>query len=209
MTLLLELSIRLVGAGLIGAAIGYERELRAKEAGVRTHVLVALGSALFMVVSQYGFPADVKFDAARIAAQVVTGIGFLGGGLILKRDHVSGLTTAAGLWVTSVIGLGMGGGMYALSVLCAVLVLVVMEYLNFYTVRYGDKEVHIVISSAREKALMDAIMDMKAETKHFSLNRQGEVYRASLTLLIPKRKFGIEFIERIKNLPEIDLEVIE
>ena len=111
MTLALELTIRLVGAGLLGAVIGFERELRAKGAGIRTHVLVAIGSSLLMLISQYGFPDAVKFDAARIAAGVVGGLGFVCGGIIMKTgNHVSGLTTAVGVWVTGAIGLGMGAG---------------------------------------------------------------------------------------------------
>ena len=112
MTLALELPLRLVGAALLGAAIGYERELRGKGAGLRTHMLVALGSALFMTISIYGFPDASKFDASRVAAGVVGGLGFLCAGIIMKNRHVSGLTTAAGLWVTGAVGLGMGGGMY-------------------------------------------------------------------------------------------------
>ncbi|MBQ5401430.1 MAG: MgtC/SapB family protein, partial [Bacteroidales bacterium] len=83
MSLALQLVIRILAAALLGAAIGYEREIRTKSAGVRTHVLVALGAALFMIISQYGFGSADKFDAARVAAGVVTGIGFLGGGIII------------------------------------------------------------------------------------------------------------------------------
>ena len=120
----LELIIRLAAASLIGAAIGFERKYRAKGAGIGTHVLVAIGSALFMVVSQYGFAGAARFDAARVAAGVVSGIGFLGGGIILKQQNrVSGLTTAAGLWVTSAMGLAVGSGMYVVGVSAAVIVL--------------------------------------------------------------------------------------
>ena len=87
--------IRLLVAALVGGLIGYERELRGKVAGIRTHVLVALGACLFMIISQYGFTGADKFDAARVAASVVGGLGFLGGGIIMKNRHVSGLTTAA------------------------------------------------------------------------------------------------------------------
>lgn len=114
--------IRLALASLFGAMIGLERELRAKEAGTRTHFLVALGSALFTILSQYGFDAALReyssmasFDPSRIAAQVVTGIGFIGAGTIIFQKHVvRGLTTAAGLWVTSAIGMTAGAGLYAL-----------------------------------------------------------------------------------------------
>ena len=128
MSPLLDLSLRVLAAAFVGAVIGYEREIRAKGAGMRTHVLVALGSALFMIVSQFGFDGAPRFDAARVAAGVVGGLGFLGGGIIMKtKNHVSGLTTAAGLWVTGSLGLAVGCGMYALSGICLVLVLVCLE----------------------------------------------------------------------------------
>ena len=123
-----ELILRLLMAGILGAAIGFEREIRAKGAGIRTHVLVALGSALFMIISQYGFAGVERFDAARVAAQVVSGIGFIGAGIIIfQKNRVSGLTTAAGLWVTASIGLGAGCGLYAVSAVCTVFVMAILE----------------------------------------------------------------------------------
>ena len=127
---------RLLLAGVLGAAIGLDREYRAKEAGFRTHFLVSLGSALFMLVSQYGFTEAIarsgaSFDASRVAAQVVSGIGFLGAGtIIFQKQFVRGLTTAAGLWATAGIGLAVGGGMYALGVAAAVLTLAGLELLT-------------------------------------------------------------------------------
>ena len=132
--------LRIFVAAILGGLIGLEREYRAKEAGFRTHFLVALGSALFMIVSAYGF-SDVPFDdmtsrwdVSRIAAQVVSGIGFIGAGTIIFRkaeNIVSGLTTAAGLWVTAAIGLACGGGMYVLSIGCTLMVLIGLEAFNF------------------------------------------------------------------------------
>ena len=131
--------LRIFVAALLGGLIGLEREWRAKEAGFRTHFLVALGSALFMIVSAYGFEgvmttAEHRWDVSRIAAQVVSGSGFIGAGTIIFRkseDVVSGLTTAAGLWVTAAIGLACGGGMYVLSIASTLLVLVGLEAFNF------------------------------------------------------------------------------
>jgi putative Mg2+ transporter-C (MgtC) family protein len=117
-----EFILRLGIAGILGAAIGLEREWRAKEAGLRTHFLVALGSALIMIVSQWGFQGSAGVegtrpaDAARVAAQIVSGIGFLGAGtIIVHRQFVRGLTTAAGLWVAAGIGMAVGGGLYLLA----------------------------------------------------------------------------------------------
>ena len=125
------LIFRLVAAGLLGGLIGMEREFRAKEAGVRTHFIVALGSALFMIISEFAFEGK-QHDAARVAAQVVSGIGFIGAGVIIfQRNVVRGVTTAAGLWVAAAIGLACGGGMYILSIASTILVLVGLEAFNF------------------------------------------------------------------------------
>ena len=134
-----EFILRIVVAALLGGAIGLEREYRAKEAGLRTHFLVALGSAVFMIVSAYGFDGvmntpEHRWDVSRVAAQVVSGIGFIGAGTIIfhkSENVVRGLTTAAGLWVTAAIGLACGGGMYVLSIASTVLVLVGLEAFNF------------------------------------------------------------------------------
>ncbi len=135
-----EFILRIFVAALLGGLIGLEREYRAKEAGFRTHFLVALGSALFMIVSAYGF-ADVemteahRWDVSRIAAQVVSGIGFIGAGTIIFRKSeniVVGLTTAAGLWVTAAIGLACGGGMYILAIGSTLMVLFGLEAFNYF-----------------------------------------------------------------------------
>ena len=136
-----EFILRIFTAAILGGLIGLEREWRAKEAGLRTHFLVALGSALFMIVSAYGF-SDVpmndmttRWDVSRVAAQVVSGIGFIGAGTIIFRKQenmVSGLTTAAGVWVVAAIGLACGGGMYILATACTVLVLAGLEAFNFF-----------------------------------------------------------------------------
>ena len=135
-----EYIIRLFIAALLGGVIGLDREYRAKDAGFRTHFLVALGSAMFMLVSQFGFPDVVgttgyRLDPSRVASQVVSGIGFIGAGTIIFRKSenvVSGLTTAAGLWVVAAIGLACGGGMYMLSIASTLLVLVGLECFNFF-----------------------------------------------------------------------------
>ncbi len=152
---ILPLALRLLVAGVLGALIGYERELRAKTAGVRTHVMVALGAAMFMIVSQFGFAGAERFDAARIAAGVVTGIGFIGGGIIMKRSHVSGLTTAATLWVTGSVGLTAGSGLFILAAILAVMVLFCLESRNMHTFRLGVKEVSIVLTSDKPEVLTE------------------------------------------------------
>ena len=109
-----ELMIRVGLACVLGWLIGNERKNRNKSAGTRTHAIVALGAALAMVVSKYGFQDIPDYDAARVAAQVVSGVGFLGAGIIFVRNNlVNGLTTAAGLWATASVGLAMGSGLWA------------------------------------------------------------------------------------------------
>jgi putative Mg2+ transporter-C (MgtC) family protein len=142
-----EFLLRLLMAAVLGGLIGLEREYRAKEAGFRTHFLVAMGSALFMVVSAYGFTDAMnddlqRWDVSRIAAQVVSGIGFIGAGTIIFRkteNVVVGLTTAAGLWVTAAIGLACGGGMYVLSIGSTMMVLVGLEAFNYFLHKFDKK----------------------------------------------------------------------
>ena len=121
-----EYLVRIFVAACLGLLIGSERKNRNKSAGIRTHVIVALGAALIMVVSKYGFMDVEKADAARVAAQVVSGIGFLGAGVIFVRNNlVNGLTTAAGIWVTAGVGLALGAGMYVVGISSALLVLLI------------------------------------------------------------------------------------
>lgn len=102
-------------SALLGFLIGLERKMRMKEAGIRTHTIVCIGSALLMVVSLYGFGTDA--DTSRVAAQIVSGVGFLGAGIIVYRQHeVKGLTTAAGIWATAGVGMACGASMYILAV---------------------------------------------------------------------------------------------
>lgn len=130
--------IRMIAAGLCGAIIGFERLNRSKNAGVRTHCIVALGSALMMLISKYGF-TDTSVgelglrgaDGARIAAQVVSGIGFLGAGTIfVHKNSITGLTTAAGIWATSGIGMAIGAGMYVLGFISTAIVVAVQLFFH-------------------------------------------------------------------------------
>ena len=120
----IEIAVRLVLAGVFGAAVGYERRSADKPAGLRTLALVALGSALFTIISTFGFETA---DQARVAAQIVTGVGFLGAGTILRSGvTVSGLTTAATIWATAAIGMAVGSGMYVASATGTVLILIIL-----------------------------------------------------------------------------------
>ena len=205
----LQLVIRLLVAGVLGALIGYERELRAKGAGVRTHVLVALGAALFMIISQHGFAGAERFDAARVAAGVVTGIGFLGGGIIMKKNHVSGLTTAAGLWVTGAIGMGAGCGMYLMAGVCTFLVLFCLEVLNAYSIKFGQREVTVVFSSDDELALINAVESLGKQAGHFNIYRENGKYKISVDMRVSKRETALELMKRLKNIQGVKLDSLE
>ena len=122
----LEMVLRLLLASALGAIIGYQRERAGKPAGLRTHVLICVGAALFTITSLYGFGAAA--DPARIAAGIVAGIGFLGAGAIIRRDEglVAGLTTAATIWAVASIGLAVGVGLYLVSVVTTAIALIIL-----------------------------------------------------------------------------------
>lgn len=138
-----EYLVRILVSCVCGCMIGYERKNRNKEAGVRTHAIVAIGAAMLMIVSKYGFADSIRFDASRVAAQIVSGVGFLGAGMIFVRNQtISGLTTAAGIWTTCGIGMAIGSGMYyigGVTTLIIVCIQVVMHK-DFFLVREPYRE---------------------------------------------------------------------
>lgn len=143
----LEFFIRILLSAVLGALVGLERTKRQKEAGIRTHCIIACAAAVFMILSKYAFvdPADVLgsrgADGARIAAQVVSGISFLGAGVIFKNGNsIRGLTTAAGIWATSAIGMAIGAGMYWVGLITTVIMMVAQVVLHRFPVA-GDAAV--------------------------------------------------------------------
>ncbi len=157
--------VRLVLACICGGLIGYERTNRGKGAGIRTHIIVALASALMMIVSKYGFTDMVKYgamkvtDGSRIAAQVVTGVGFLGAGMIYFNRHhsVKGLTTAAGIWATSGVGLALGAGMYTMGIITSVLIV------TMQTILHRNSK---ILSMANEDIMVAEIADSKESVEY-------------------------------------------
>ena len=157
-----NLILRLLLGGLMGGMIGLERELHAKGAGIRTHFIVALGSALFMIISMYAFEGTDKFDSSRVAAGVVSGIGFIGGGVIIfQRNTIRGITTAAGMWVASAIGMACGAGMYPIAVAATLLTLLCLDMVHFIHLRYGEKVVDLSLSSPENKDLLSVLDTLK------------------------------------------------
>jgi mgtC family protein len=136
--------IAIILACLCGLAIGYERKSRNKQAGIKTHVIVALTSALMMLISKEAFLDTSKFDTARVAAQVVSGISFIGGGIIFMRDKkISGITTASGIWATAGIGLAIGGGMWIFGVVCAAVVVIIQLLTHESPLKAQNRQVSI------------------------------------------------------------------
>jgi putative Mg2+ transporter-C (MgtC) family protein len=194
---------RLSLAAALGGAIGFERELRDREAGLRTHLLVCLGSALFTIVSAYGFrefltsgDQVIRADPTRIAAQIVTGIGFLGAGAIIRQGlSVRGLTTAATLWVAAAIGIAAGAGYYSGAVLGTVVTLVALWPLRIaaYHVfeRIRPEERSIVVDLRPETSLtllLDALERENARIEHFQLEDEHDRRIVTLTLDTPSDK---------------------
>lgn len=134
--------LRIAVACLCGGAIGLERTLRQKDAGVRTHIIVAIGAALMMIISKYGFfdvlaYDGVSLDGSRVASNVITGISFLGAGIIfLRGSNIKGLTTAAGIWVTAAVGMAIGAGLYYIGVATTVLVIIVQLVLHWVLIGF-------------------------------------------------------------------------
>ena len=151
---------RILLAALCGALIGYERKNRGKRAGIRTHIIVAIASALMMLVSKYGFfdliSGTKAADPSRIAAQVVSGVGFLGAGMIyFNRKTLQGLTTAAGIWATSGIGLAMGAGMYFIGIFTTIIIIVsqILLHKNLKFLRTPTEETITVVIEDSDEAI--------------------------------------------------------
>ena len=177
--------ISVLVAGVLGFIVGFERKNRAKEAGIRTHAIVCMGSALLMVVSRFGFGGE-SADTARVAAQIVSGIGFLGAGMIIYRKKaVQGLTTAAGILATAGIGMACGGGLYVLAIAVTIL-LVLTQYLLHLNVKVFSlaKRYDLKIKFRQTDLESEKIMQIFGVT-HFhklQIDRAGEetIYTAHL-----------------------------
>ena len=202
--------VRIVIACLCGGLVGLERTKRLKEAGIRTHIIVALGAALVMVVSKYGFADVAGADASRIASNVITGISFLGAGVIFVRGgSVKGLTTAAGIWATAAIGLALGAGMYTIGVLVTVLMILLQIALHKFLP--GDmqssrelllvisKDYHTVMPKIRQR-----LGEMKVLVSGVEMEKleNGDV-RVTLDVRLHKDNVSDELLDLADEFPEI------
>ena len=216
------LVLRLLVAGTLGAIIGLDREYRAKEAGFRTHFLVSLGSALFMVVSQYGFKEIVEanganYDGARVAAQIVSGIGFLGAGtIIFHKQFIRGLTTAAGMWATAGIGMAVGGGMYFIGIAATILVLIGLEALTLAFGKIGLSSVSITFYTSDKNNLVVVVEEIHRKKYHLvSYNSLEEahggvlVYKAEIVMRVRghREQNGLfVFIQSLNDISQLKVE---
>ena len=217
-TVLLELRylVSVLVAVVLGFAIGYERKLRFKEAGIRTHTIVCAGSALIMVVSKYGFGDSLEADASRVAAQIVSGIGFLGAGIIIYRKHeIHGLTTAAGVWATSGVGMAAGAGLYIVAAGATVIIIAIqcLFHLNcklFRTKKYfqikicfvnGGEECGKVKELFQTDRFNRLVIERKGEETlyHATLNTGEEFSSAQLQEIMAENPF-IKSIERCDEM---------
>ncbi|TSO25525.1 MgtC/SapB family protein [Lactobacillus sp. LL6] len=175
--------LRIVVAAFCGAIIGYERAIQRKSAGVRTHIVVAIASALFMIVSKYGFTDllnmhGIALDPSRIAAQIVTGISFIGAGTILvRRDQISGLTTAAGVWATAAIGMAVGAGLYFIGILSTVFLFAVQILFH------DDTLINKIIVHVRFDIQIEALNQHNVLSKIEQELRDNQVENISVKIL--------------------------
>ena len=200
----LDFCVRLLLSCLCGGAIGIERSRHFKEAGVRTHVIVCVGAALAMIVSKYSFadlvlpdgsdfPGVRDADPARIAAQVISGISFLGAGVIFKREGlVRGLTTAAGIWVTAAIGLAVGSGMLMVGLFAAVVVCVLQILMHKFTFgpdAYATNQLHFTVKNGYEfnHALTEQLEKWNGSVMESAFSRNQEDGTTDYDLTVRRR----------------------
>ena len=215
--------LRLFVAAMLGGVIGLEREYRAKEAGFRTHFLVALGSGLFMILSQFGFNdvlghyERVSLDPSRIASQVVTGIGFIGAGTIIFQKHVvRGLTTAAGLWVTSAIGMTAGAGMYVLSIATTVLVLLCLEALYFILQHFGTRNITVTFSTPKEENIqpvLQRLRDKEIIIDSYEMTRKdtssGHYFVVTMEMKFKRKRYKNHLLNFMAEFENVTVETME
>jgi putative Mg2+ transporter-C (MgtC) family protein len=205
-----EALLRLALAAVLGAAVGLERELRDREAGLRTHLLVALGSALFTIAGAYGFHT-LRTDPTRVAAQIVTGIGFLGAGAIIRQGFiVRGLTTAATLWVVAAIGLAVGAGYYSGAVIATAVVLFSLYPLRIVAyrvvVRFRPEDARLLVeipAGASTGTVLDEVERAGMRIESVDVSREGDRRRLALDVRVPPHVNAARVVASIADLESV------
>jgi putative Mg2+ transporter-C (MgtC) family protein len=213
-----EILLRVGLAAVLGGAIGFERELREREAGLRTHLLVSVGAALFTLVSAYAWTdwqfsneSGLVFDPTRIAAQIVTGIGFLGAGAIIRQGlSVRGLTTAATLWVVAAIGMATGAGYYAAAVITTVLVLVSLWPLRLLafriSVRFRPEEGRLAVelpAGASAASLLEAVEGAGATVRSLEFEEEGDTRRVDMRVQIERGRSAAPLLDALTRAQDV------
>lgn len=207
------MSLRLIVAMVLGGIIGLERDYRAKDAGFRTHFLVAVGSALFTLLSMYGFAEGVR-DTSRVAAQIVSGIGFLGAGLIVfQKNVVHGLTTAAGLWVTAAVGMACGTGQYYLAVFVTMLMLVGLELLGHLVPKLGGMtNVRLSFSSVSKETVSKALENIRndvADVVSFEMKNRhsshGDLYDVQIEVRMRRKQRRDALLNYLHDVDDVTI----
>jgi putative Mg2+ transporter-C (MgtC) family protein len=213
-----EVLLRVALAAVLGGVLGLEREFREREAGLRTHLLVCVGSALFTIVSAYGFSeflrsgeAVVRADPTRIAAQIVTGIGFLGAGAIIRQGpSIRGLTTAATLWVVAAIGLATGAGYYSAAVITTGVALAALWPLRALAYRMvrryrGETGILLVQLPAGESPgrVIDTVEDGNARIESLEIGQEGDRRNLELTLSLGREELAHGLVAKISDVENV------
>jgi len=211
-----EILVRLVAAAALGGVIGIERELRERVAGFRTHMLVAVGAALFTLVSAYAWTdftfsgsSGVTFDPTRIAAQIVTGIGFIGAGAIIRQGlSVRGLTTAATLWIVAAIGMACGAGFYWAAVIATAIALVGLGPLRFVSKRMLDRphrrELEVELEAEASAApVLAALEQLGVSVTSFSIAARGNARQMACVVELPHAEGSEDVVLRLGELDEV------
>jgi putative Mg2+ transporter-C (MgtC) family protein len=211
-----EILVRLAAAAALGGVIGIERELREREAGFRTHMLVSVGAALFTIVSAYAWTdftfsqaSGVTFDPTRIAAQIVTGIGFIGAGAIIRQGlSVRGLTTAATLWMVAAIGMACGAGFYWAAVIATAIALVGLGPLRFVSRRLLDRQhprqLEVGLQAGASAApVLAALEQLGADVASFSIAGSGDERRMVCAMELPHAEAAEDVLVRLSELEEV------
>ncbi len=207
--------IRMITAGVCGSIIGLERSRRQKDAGIRTHMIVALGAALAMIVSKYGFfdllqYEGLRADASRIASNVITGVGFLGAGVIFVRDvSIKGLTTAAGIWTTASVGLAIGAGMYTVGIGATLLMVLfqLMFHRFFMRLENTANEFTVIVNDSPDavKNFRNMLEDQKIIVEKCKMTRNSD---STTTLDITIKKARTTSMDEIMLIAERNDDVI-
>ncbi|PYR84565.1 MAG: hypothetical protein DMG19_16535 [Acidobacteria bacterium] len=199
--------IRLLLAAVLGGLIGIEREIRDKPAGLRTNILICVGSALFMSLSAQ-IAHLLGGDPTRIAAQIISGIGFLGAGAVLhSHGFVLGLTTAATIWVVAGVGMALGSGMYLVAVFATAMSLVTLYFLSFIEDKIQGRRSYsyaLVVTDLNQAlaSINKVLQDSSVAAASFNFKKRAGHYRVWFNLLIP-RETNIKIIQRLSEVPEI------